>query len=239
MPGRDLQAVLLLADISGYTRFMLSNRKARLHATVFITHLLSAVIDEVREPLGVIEVEGDAVFCVAAREFVGRPWPELRASFSRLVKGVFERFERERDALAVNNPCGCTACHNLLELDMKLIVHTGEVTRTDLAGRVGYAGVDVIWAHRLLKNHVNAKRYVLFTRPAFDLLEQGSNLDVRSLTETDEELGTMEVLVHEPACTTQRPPFNLVRCVAQGFWLAWRTLLLFLGMRPANRFEGH
>ena len=52
--------LLPIADISGYTRFMMKNHTARVHAHGIISDLLSAVIKEVQLPLEVNKLEGDA-----------------------------------------------------------------------------------------------------------------------------------------------------------------------------------
>jgi len=52
--------LLPIADISGYTRFMMKNHTARVHAHGIISDLLSAVIKEAQLPLEVNKLEGDA-----------------------------------------------------------------------------------------------------------------------------------------------------------------------------------
>jgi hypothetical protein len=47
--------------------------------------------------------------------------------------------------------CTCEACRRIPELDLKFVVHTGEVVSQRIAGRTELAGIDAIIAHRLLK----------------------------------------------------------------------------------------
>jgi hypothetical protein len=56
------KTLLLLADISGYTRFMLGTSTALSHAQAMITERVDTLIAEIRIPLRVVEIEGDAVF---------------------------------------------------------------------------------------------------------------------------------------------------------------------------------
>ena len=62
--GREL----LIADISGYTKFMLTNRTARVHAHGIVSDLLAAVAAAARPPLAVNKFEGDAIFMIAGRQ---------------------------------------------------------------------------------------------------------------------------------------------------------------------------
>ena len=59
------RVVLVLADISGYTRFMRVHTMSLLHAEAIITDLLEAVIDQAEHPLTLSKLEGDAVFLYA------------------------------------------------------------------------------------------------------------------------------------------------------------------------------
>ena len=58
--------IIILADISGYTRFMLENETSALHGQLVISGLLESIIKQVNIPLTLQEIEGDAVFLYAA-----------------------------------------------------------------------------------------------------------------------------------------------------------------------------
>jgi len=49
-PPTESEFLLLIADISGYTRFMMKNHTARVHAHGIISDLIAAVIAEVHIP---------------------------------------------------------------------------------------------------------------------------------------------------------------------------------------------
>ena len=55
------RAVLLIADIGGYTEYMRSHRMSLAHAEVNTARLLEKVIDAARD-FDLIEIEGDAAF---------------------------------------------------------------------------------------------------------------------------------------------------------------------------------
>ena len=58
-------AYLILADISGYTRFVKIHRASILHAEEIVTELMEAVIDAAGPPLILNKLEGDAAFLYA------------------------------------------------------------------------------------------------------------------------------------------------------------------------------
>lgn len=59
---------IVLADISGYTRFVKAHGVSLLHAEEIITELLEAVIDGAEFPLKLAKLEGDAVFLYAVTD---------------------------------------------------------------------------------------------------------------------------------------------------------------------------
>jgi hypothetical protein len=58
----ESRALLLIADIGGYTRYMSLHRVGLAHAQANVARLLEAVIDAAPSGLEVVEIEGDAVF---------------------------------------------------------------------------------------------------------------------------------------------------------------------------------
>ena len=66
MQPEEKRVVILLADISGYTRFMLENAEAAVHGQICINVLIEAILEQVDVPLTLQEIEGDAVFLYAA-----------------------------------------------------------------------------------------------------------------------------------------------------------------------------
>ena len=58
------RALLLIADIGGYTEYMQVHRSILGHAEAATTRLLNRVVDAARD-FDLIEIEGDAVFLSA------------------------------------------------------------------------------------------------------------------------------------------------------------------------------
>jgi hypothetical protein len=160
------RVVLILADISGYTRFMLANQTAVVHAQMVITKLLEEIIREVEIPLQVKEVEGDAVFLYAIRPDDEIAWQETRRSIRAKLASFFQAFSRGILVGSEFALCSCPSCRNVDQLKLKLVVHSGEAVAHKVGDFSDLSGVDVILAHRLLKNSVPSQEYVLMTEAA-------------------------------------------------------------------------
>ena len=65
--------ILLIADISGYTEFMLSHQKALVHSQMVVGELINTIVESVGPSLEVAKLEGDAVFCLGSRNAPGLP----------------------------------------------------------------------------------------------------------------------------------------------------------------------
>jgi hypothetical protein len=65
---------LVLADISGYTRFVTLHGASVLHAEEIITNLMEAVLDATAAPLVLNKLEGDAAFLYAPAADNPRGW---------------------------------------------------------------------------------------------------------------------------------------------------------------------
>lgn len=160
------QAVLLIADISGYTRFMRLHALATSHARQIIARLLRALIDASRPPLQLHRLEGDAVFfyALAADE---AELPVVAERVRDQIPRLLRAFHREITALAQVKLCVCEACVRVRELKLKQVAHAGEVAFESIHRERELFGIDVVVAHRLLKNSVPADEYVLLTRAVY------------------------------------------------------------------------
>lgn len=155
---------LVLADISGFTAFVTATELE--HGSQIIAALLEAVMRRLSPPLEIQEVEGDAVFALGADGAVPAP-ARLLDVFDQAF-GEFKQLQRE---MAEDRSCECGACRNAGILDLKIVAHHGRFLRQAVGGHAKVAGVDVVLAHRLLKNGVTSKRaYLLLTEAMLDWL---------------------------------------------------------------------
>jgi hypothetical protein len=138
-----------------------------VHGQIVVSMLIESILKEVDIPLRLQEIEGDAVFLYAVKPDDDAAWKEARRMIGRKLIIFFEAFARTILELSESTLCPCAVCRNLDQLELKIVVHSGEA----LFHRVGrfseVSGVDVILVHRLLKNSVASNEYVLMTEAAY------------------------------------------------------------------------
>lgn len=189
-PGDDRELVevtLLLADISGYTRFVSSPRMSLLHAQVLIDDLMAAVAGAVGHPLGLWKIEGDATFFYALPDSA-----EARRAVIDAAPRILETFVREQARIEVANMCSCEACDNVHDLRLKFVTHAGEAVVRGGEDQMDLAGPNVILAHRLLKNSVPDDEYLLMTPPIAEELNADEAERAHRSVEEVEDLGTIQ-----------------------------------------------
>jgi len=219
------RVVLILADISGYTRFMLANATAAVHAQMVITKLLEEIIREVEIPLEVKEVEGDAVFLYALRSDDDAEWDETRRLIGRKLLGFFDAFARGILAGSEFALCSCPSCQNVDQLKLKIVVHSGEAVFHKVGEFADVSGVDVILAHRLLKNSIPSDEYILMTEAAYRDIEVETSLDVSRGEEHYEGFGSIRTYTHLKEGASEPRPEAVERLYED------RTLAFATGLR--------
>ena len=178
------RALLLIADIGGYTRFMTAHRINLVHAHEMITQLLEAVIDGARSPLRLAKLKGDAAFFYAPLK-EGQAGAEVVEQVTR----IFGAFVSERRKLVAERICNCEGCVGVGSLKLKFVAHAGEVAVHKVKRLTELAGVDVIVVHRLLKNSVPVPEYALMTGPVLEALPEDLRTGAHHLMEDLEGIG--------------------------------------------------
>jgi class 3 adenylate cyclase len=219
---------LVIADISGYTRFIVSNRVSQLHAELIVTDLIEAVAAEVRHPLRLNKLEGDAAFFVAPLEDADAEALDDVIDQVRNFFGAFRDKQAEHFA-GCHGGCRCSACRGIQDLKLKAFVHVGEVIYKTIGSFQEVAGEDVILVHRLLKNTVPNDEYVLMTKSAADLIQSPPFAVAATHTERVDDLGPVEVVVYQPdgAAALVRPqnePFLTVGGVKDFVLATWYAM---------------
>lgn len=168
MSIRTTHAVLVILDISGYTRFIHQRVVSLEHAEAIISELLETVIDTASHPLTVNKLEGDAALLYAE---TGEDRAAAMRSVYDQVARFFSAFSCRVDAIRESRShCGCSACANVEMLRLKAIVHAGEIVVKQVRQFDEIAGEAVILLHRLLKNDIPSHDYVVLTDTARQLL---------------------------------------------------------------------
>ena len=149
--------ILVLADISGFTAFVTGTELE--HGPPIIAELLGEVMRQLSPPLEIQEVEGDAVFALGPEGALVPP-----AILLGVLEDAFVAFRNRRRELQADESCSCNACRNVGNLDLKIVAHHGQFLRQMVGSRSQAAGVNVILAHRLLKNGwARSRAYILLT----------------------------------------------------------------------------
>lgn len=186
------EGYLLLADISGYTKFLTGTELE--HAQAIIHELIMLLRECLLPPMKFVKLEGDAVFCYADGE-VFRDGER----FIELIEVCYFEFSNRLLNMARNTTCPCAACAAIGSLDLKFVCHFGSFIIDIDAGGVDLAGPDVILVHRLLKNTVGetegVKAYALLTDACLQQLPSGLNLPRHE--EYYESFGATTVGVHD------------------------------------------
>ncbi|MBW7995909.1 MAG: DUF2652 domain-containing protein [Candidatus Glassbacteria bacterium] len=196
MESKAYKVILIIADISGYTRYMLSNRTALVHGQVIITELTKTIMEQIEIPLEISKLEGDAVFAYAVKGDSESAWEEVKRSTGAKLIKFLSVFSEKVEELSVSNICDCNACNNVEMLKLKVIVHSGEALFYRIGKFNELSGVDVITVHKLLKNSVNADQYVLLTEPAFAELEFPEKEQLVMGEERYEDLGSIKTFTY-------------------------------------------
>jgi uncharacterized protein YndB with AHSA1/START domain len=151
------KACFVIADISGYTKFLVSSELE--HAQDIVGDFMDTVVEALRPTFRLAKFEGDAAFLYAVRD-------NLDGSLLEdTIETAYFTFRRRKRDVRQSSACKCKACASMGDLDFKFVIHHGEMVKQSMGGREELAGRDVILVHRLLKNTVNQR----FGRRAYAL----------------------------------------------------------------------
>jgi class 3 adenylate cyclase len=192
MPDR---ALLLLADIAGYTEFMRLHRLNLAHSQEITRRLLESMLDAV-PALRLVEVEGDALFLSAPHE---DEKPDSSSGWLPAALAMYQAFHAKQQWMVAHNLCVCDACRQIGKLHVKFVVHLGDVVSQRIRKTEKLVGVDVIAVHRMLKNSVSAAEYVLMSEPLYKSLEPQVRDRAERVDQELDGLGTMPLYYVELA----------------------------------------
>jgi len=183
--------LIVIPDISGYTRFMSLSKLGLAHAHYVIAELLSAILEAGSETFRPMRLEGDAVV------FHGRMSTLHPQDVGKGLIEIMQAFDSRRRSLVRENACPCAACTQIGALDLKIIVHHGEVLRFRMGGMEDMSGEAIITAHRLLKNGAGQPRYILVTESTKPFVAFPNDLSHRTITETLDSAGVIAATVFD------------------------------------------
>jgi hypothetical protein len=144
-------ALIYIPDISGFTQFI---SHTNIEYSKKLTHdLLEVIVDSNILNLKVAEIQGDSIFFYS----LGTP-PNITKLESQ-AKKTFLDFQKALQKMEEEH----TLLKGAQKLTLKIVVHFGYISTTDIKGIHKLVGSDIILAHRLLKNNIPENEYVLMT----------------------------------------------------------------------------
>ena len=176
MPTTPL--TILIPDISGYTDFMSSIEIE--HGAHLISSFLETIVKEANPDFEVSEIEGDAVLLYKKGGINSK-----QEIIDQCVK-MFNAFHTQRKMFQQMVLCPCGACQGMINLSLKFIAHHGTASEIKVGKFIKASGLDMIIAHRLLKNSIKSDEYLLVTNTCLEHVHS-SNDDSGLDWQTSEE----------------------------------------------------
>ncbi|HEY8401894.1 MAG TPA: DUF2652 domain-containing protein [Cytophagaceae bacterium] len=144
-------ALFYIPDLTGFTEFL---HKTKIQYSKKLIHeLLEVIVDSNILNFKIAEILGDAIVFYQT----GAP-PDIHHIEAQAIKTfkdfqeVLERFEKTDMQLK-----------GAAKLTLKIIVHYGCISTTNIKNITKLVGLDLIIAHRILKNNIKNKEYLLMT----------------------------------------------------------------------------
>src|SRR5687768_3170972 len=150
------QATIFIPDISGYTEFV--SKTEIEHSAQILKHLLETIVEKAGDDFIVSEIEGDAVLLYR------KGTPPSKQEITEICIRIFRAFHEMSTTMDGMRVCQCIACKGVVRLSLKFIVHYGTISENKVANFIKASGIDMVIAHRLLKNKIEKDEYVLITR---------------------------------------------------------------------------
>jgi uncharacterized protein DUF2652 len=157
--------LILIPDISGFTEYIINTDLQ--HSQKKIGELLETILYSNVLHMSVSELEGDAVLFYSLHD---------QSSLSDVIgqcEAMYVRFHEKLNEFASDDKwCQCGNCQLLLNLGLKFFVHYGTIGSLMVNGFCKLYGQDIILAHRLMKNSIDAEEYMLFTQEFYNLYKK-------------------------------------------------------------------
>jgi uncharacterized protein YndB with AHSA1/START domain len=202
-----------MADISGYTAFVAGTEQD--HSQEILAELMEEISRSFGGKLTIDQVEGDALCCTTERTDVGvTDW----------LRETYRIFHRRLRDIRTATTCPCRACATVQDLGLKFVVHRGTFSRYEVAGRVQLHGNDVNLVHRLLKNTVPGREYLLATASALapwpeslraEFIAAPQNYDLGDVDASYLDLRPLRDAVWSEAAPTVDPATAKIRSTAR------------------------
>jgi len=190
--------VMVIADISGYTKFMSLHRVALLHAEVIITDLLETVTHSAQFPLKLNKLEGDAAFLYC--DEVGDDPAAAINDIGNQIVIIMNAFADKHRLLSERSVggCVCDACRHIGDLRLKAFAHYGDVVIKTTNGFTELGGEAPIVIHRMTKNNIHSDEYVMASADFFRHLSKPVYPHEERGTESYDSIGDVDFVAYFP-----------------------------------------
>src|SRR5256712_12648213 len=226
------RGLLLIADIAGSPRFREFRRSDLAHAQDCGARWLEAMIDA-SPRLELVEVEGVAAFM--SRPVPGGTGPELAETAVRQSVAMHGPFLPRQQKMPCLNKCPCQGCAQVANLKVKFVAHLGDVAPQRVKRLTKLAGFDVIFVHRMLKNSVPVREYVLMSEPLWERADERMRVGARLLEQELEGVGRARTWYLDLAALAEplppRPKITRFAQQRETLGVVLRTLPDVLGLR--------
>jgi len=180
------QALIFIPDISGFTKFVTECEIN--HTNHIISNLINIILNSNLLELKLSEIEGDAVL------FYSKGAPPKKEEIIQQSKRMFIDFHTNLKAMERNFFCKCRSCTTASNLTLKFIVHYGVCKEVPIHNSTKLIGSDVILAHKLLKNNIPEREYILLSEKYLKsqqskLIIEEDWVDIKSNIENFENFG--------------------------------------------------
>jgi hypothetical protein len=155
------KVLFFIPDISGFTKFVSETEIS--HSQHVIKGLLEVLVDSNTIGLKVSEFEGDAIL------FYRHGAPPPLGDFVEQARRMFVGFHTLLKKIELSRICQCGACAGASGLTLKIVAHLGPAGELKVKEQSKFIGTGIIVAHRLLKNSVPEREYLLLTRELLGL----------------------------------------------------------------------
>lgn len=172
------KAIILIPDISGFTDFTSATEID--HSSHIINELLELIVESNKTDFTLAEIEGDAVL------FYRKGEPLKREQLIDQCLSIFSNFHQMLKVIERDTVCQCGACQTANNLTLKFIAHFGQIKEIKVAQFIKATGVDMIIAHRLLKNDVDSHEYILMTASCIDAIGHEDSNPVLSWSKSNQ-----------------------------------------------------
>src|SRR6185503_5773490 len=100
---------------------------------------------------------------------------------------MFESFHKQIKIIERDSLCQCGACKTATNLNLKFVAHHGMVQEIKVMQFTKCSGLDMVVAHRLLKNRIGSDEYILATPSCFDSASLGQSPGALAWERSSEE----------------------------------------------------